>query len=212
MALLVTVTAPVALPSVVGLKLIESVKACPDARVTGVPAPFTEKPVPLAVIWEICTFEFPEFVTTTLCVDRPLVVTFPKFRLVALNESVCVEAIPVPLRLRFDGRSRHIAHERDAARCCSRGGWQELHVEIAGSPWIQRYRQAQSAGAETASRPVHLADRQYTSSGVAHFHGLRIRSAYRDIPETNAGWRKRQRLPARRCRSPQSPSWNPWNW
>lgn len=53
LALLVTVTDPLALPTVVGLKPIEIVRVCPDVTVTGVLAPLTEKPVPLALICEI---------------------------------------------------------------------------------------------------------------------------------------------------------------
>jgi hypothetical protein len=49
-ALLVTVTDPLALPVVVGLKPIEIVRVCPDVSVTGVLAPLIEKPAPLAVI------------------------------------------------------------------------------------------------------------------------------------------------------------------
>ena len=38
------------------------------------------------------------FVTTTLCEDVPPVLTFPKLRLAVLSESVCVVAMPVPLK------------------------------------------------------------------------------------------------------------------
>ena len=40
-ALLVTVTDPLALPAVLGLKPIDSVKICPGVRVKGVPKPLT---------------------------------------------------------------------------------------------------------------------------------------------------------------------------
>jgi len=40
---------------------------------------------------------------TTLCEDVPPVLTFPKLRLVALKESVCVVAMPVPLKARTAG-------------------------------------------------------------------------------------------------------------
>lgn len=102
-ALLVTVTDPFAPPATLGLKLIETVKVCPGVRVTGVPAPPTPKPAPFALTCEICTLEFPVFVMTTLCEDVPPAFTFPKLRLVLLNESDFVEAMPVPLKARTAG-------------------------------------------------------------------------------------------------------------
>src|SRR5271165_3896351 len=57
----------------------------------------------MAVTCEIWTLEFPVFVMTTLCEDVPPVLTFPKLRLVVLKESVCVVAMPVPLKARTAG-------------------------------------------------------------------------------------------------------------
>lgn len=97
LAVLLTVTEPVALPAALGLKITPKVILCPAVRVTGVPAPLSVNPAPLSVIWEMDTLVLPEFVTVTLCVDDDPVFTFPKPRFVLLNVSTCVDATPVPL-------------------------------------------------------------------------------------------------------------------
>ena len=94
-----TVIVPVALPAAAGLKITPNVRLCPAVRVTGVPAPVRVNPAPLSVICKTVTLALPEFFTVTLCVDDEPVFTFPKPRLVVLNVSNCVAAIPVPLRL-----------------------------------------------------------------------------------------------------------------
>lgn len=66
--------------------------------VTGVPAPLRLNPVPLAAIVDTVTSEFPVLVTVTVLVDDVPLFTFPKLRLEVLNEIVCVEVTPFPVR------------------------------------------------------------------------------------------------------------------
>lgn len=87
-ALLVTLTEPVSLPAAFGLKITLKVVFCPSLRVTGVPVPVRLKPLPVALICETVTLEFPELVTVTLCVAEDPALTFPKAMLVVLNVSV----------------------------------------------------------------------------------------------------------------------------
>lgn len=96
-AVLVTVTVPVSVPATVGLKTTPNVRLCPTDSVTGALAPVSVKPVPLALICETVTPEFPEFVTVTFFVDDVPVFTLPKDRLVVLNVSARLAATPVPL-------------------------------------------------------------------------------------------------------------------
>lgn len=96
-ALLTTVTAPVKLPAVVGENSTPKVRLCEGASVTGVPAPLRAKLEPASDICEIVTLELPVFDMETLWVEEPPSLTLPKLRLFVLKESVCVEAIPVPL-------------------------------------------------------------------------------------------------------------------
>ena len=102
-ALLVTVTLPLAPPAALGAKMTLNVMVCDGLNVTGVFAPLTVNPAPLAVMPEICTFELPVFVMVMPCVDEEPTVTLPKFTLVGLNESVCVAATPVPLNASVPG-------------------------------------------------------------------------------------------------------------
>jgi hypothetical protein len=96
-ALLVTVTVPVSVAAVVGLNTTLNVIVWFGVSVTGVFAPVKLKPVPFSLIWVICTFPLPVFVAVTGSVDELPVFTFPKFRLVVLNDSVSDCATPVPL-------------------------------------------------------------------------------------------------------------------
>jgi len=96
-AVLVTVTEPVSLPATLGLKITLNVVLCPALRLTGVLAPVIANPVPLSLICEIVTFEFPEFVKVTFCVAVDPIFTFPKAILVVLKVKACVAATPVPL-------------------------------------------------------------------------------------------------------------------
>ena len=56
-------------------------------------------PAPTAVTLEMVTFEFPVFVTVTLCELLLPTFTFPKLRLAGLTARVRVTAIPEPVRL-----------------------------------------------------------------------------------------------------------------
>ena len=96
-ALLVTVNVPFTLPAEAGLKLGAMVRVCEGESVTGVLAPFTPNPVPLGIICEIVTSEFPVFVMPTFSETDPAVATFPKPMLVLVNASVRMAATPVPL-------------------------------------------------------------------------------------------------------------------
>jgi hypothetical protein len=97
-ALLDTVTVPLDVPAVVGLKLTPKVNVWDAARVTGVPAEVSAKPVPLTAICEICTAEFPVLVTTTLCDEDVPVSTLPKLKLFVLKERPKVAVTPLPVR------------------------------------------------------------------------------------------------------------------
>lgn len=94
--MLVTVTLPLALPAVVGLKTTPNVNVCDGVSVTGPLTPFNVYPVPLTAIDDICTFVLPVFVIVSFFVEEVPVFTVPKARLAELNESVCVAATPVP--------------------------------------------------------------------------------------------------------------------
>lgn len=96
-ALLVTVTVPLSVPTALGVKITLNVVDWPEVRVTGVLAPLRAKLVPLCTICEIATFAFPVLLTVTVCVDDDPVFTLPKLRDVELKERRCVAAIPVPL-------------------------------------------------------------------------------------------------------------------
>ena len=96
-ALLVTVTVPVSVVAVVGLNTTLKVIVWFGVSVTGVFAPVKLKPVPFSLTCAICTFPLPVFVAVTGSVDELPVFTFPKLRLVVLNDSVSDCATPVPL-------------------------------------------------------------------------------------------------------------------
>lgn len=87
-ALLVTVTDPLSLPAALGLKITSNIMFWPAFRVTGVLAPVKLKPLPVSVICETVTLEFPELVIVTLCVAEDPVLTFPKAMFAVLNVNV----------------------------------------------------------------------------------------------------------------------------
>jgi len=97
-ALLVTVTEPVAFPATVGAKITLNVRLWVGVRVTGVFAPLRLNPVPEAATLEMATLALPVLVTVTVCAAEVPVFTLPKLRLVVLNESTMVEATPVPVK------------------------------------------------------------------------------------------------------------------
>jgi hypothetical protein len=98
LALLVIVTDPLAFPDNSGAKITLNVRACVGVKVTGVPAPLRLNPAPLTMIDETVTSELPVLVTVTVFVKDSPIVRLPKLRLVLLNDTVCVELTPLPLR------------------------------------------------------------------------------------------------------------------
>src|SRR5262249_57472736 len=96
LALLATVTAPVAFPATVGLKITAKVRLCVGVRVAGVPAPLRLNPVPAARMLEIVTLAFPVLVAVTDCVAEAPVSTLPKLKFWVLNETPWVHATPQP--------------------------------------------------------------------------------------------------------------------
>lgn len=97
-ALLVTVTLPVTLPTAAGAKMTLKEVLCPAATVTGNPIEDRLKPVPLAVTCEMVTLAFPVLLIVTVCVALVPVVRLPKLKELGFAESSKVDATPVPLR------------------------------------------------------------------------------------------------------------------
>ena len=77
-ALLVTVTLPLALPAVVGSNTTENDVLCPALSVRGRARPVTEKPVPVRLSLDNETLALPVLVSVTVCVELVPVVTLPK--------------------------------------------------------------------------------------------------------------------------------------
>jgi len=96
-ALLTTVTLPARLPVEVGAKLTVNDVDWPAARLNGSVIPLVLKPVPVALICEMETLEFPVFEIATLCVALEPVARFPKLSDAGDAESCSVVAKPVPL-------------------------------------------------------------------------------------------------------------------
>jgi hypothetical protein len=83
-ALLMIVTLPVTLPEAAGAKITFMVTDAPGLRISPVEMPFTLKPAPEIVTFEMETLEPPVFVSVTGCVLLLATFTFPKLRLEAL--------------------------------------------------------------------------------------------------------------------------------
>jgi len=99
LALLVTTTEPVTLPTAAGAKLTVSVAVWEGFSVAGAVSPLTANPAPLGEMLEICTTAFPVFVRVTCCVGLLPIATLPKLRLVGLALNCPVgAALPVPLK------------------------------------------------------------------------------------------------------------------
>ncbi len=100
LALLVTVTVPVAFPTAVGANIAVKLKVWEGATVAGVLTPVTLNPVPLTAMLDIVAAAFPVFVSVICWVALLLVETFPKLTLagLALNCPTAVED-PVPVKL-----------------------------------------------------------------------------------------------------------------
>jgi hypothetical protein len=94
-ALLVTVTLPATLAAAAGVKVTFSVAVCAGARICPVETPLAVNPAPVMLTFETVTFEFPAFVNITLSMLLLPMLTFAKFRLVALVLSRYVAAFTV---------------------------------------------------------------------------------------------------------------------
>jgi hypothetical protein len=95
-ALLVTATLPLTLPTLVGANLTVTVVDWPGFRVTFAP-PLADTPVPLNERPKIVTLEFPVSVKVTVAEELLPTVTFPKFSVVALAEITREPDTPVPV-------------------------------------------------------------------------------------------------------------------
>jgi len=95
-ALLVMVTLPERLAAVAGANITLNVVDCPAARASGTVKPATLNPVPLSLICETVTLEFPVFVTLTLCVVLVPVAMLPKLSDTGLAVSCSAGATPMP--------------------------------------------------------------------------------------------------------------------
>jgi hypothetical protein len=84
-AVLVTVSVPVALPPTVGAKVTLRLVDRPGAKTNGRPGLVTVKPDPAAVTWEIVTSPVPVLVRTEGRMALSLTVTSPKLMLAALE-------------------------------------------------------------------------------------------------------------------------------
>jgi hypothetical protein len=78
-ALLLTLTDPLAAPFVDGVNVTFTAVLCPGLRIKPAVPPAL-KPAPDTITWEIVTFEFPALVNVTFC--EPLLdkFTLPKFK------------------------------------------------------------------------------------------------------------------------------------
>ena len=85
-ALLVIDTLPLVLVAVVGAKVTEKFAVTPAAIDCPEPIPLVLKPDPVMDAWEMLTDVVPVFVTLTVCVAALPTATFPKLRLLALDE------------------------------------------------------------------------------------------------------------------------------
>jgi hypothetical protein len=96
-ALLVIVTAPVRFPAVPGANCTTTVTLCVGVSVTADPPLVIENPVPVAAIDDIATSPLPVSVMLKLLVVELPVFTLPKTKFVALNDSVRLAVVPVPV-------------------------------------------------------------------------------------------------------------------
>src|SRR2546426_1178129 len=83
-ALLTTVTLPVKLPEVAGLKITLKVVLCPAPKVSGGVRPMVVNPTPEALIWEMVTLELLMLVRVIVCERVLLTVTLPNRRVVGV--------------------------------------------------------------------------------------------------------------------------------
>jgi hypothetical protein len=96
-ALLAIVTVPVTAPADVGSNVMLSVAVWLGVNTNPAATPLALNPAPVTPTLEIVTFEFPLFVSVTVCDVLVPSVTFPKLTVVGLAPSNFVAATPVPL-------------------------------------------------------------------------------------------------------------------
>ena len=94
-ALLVTVTLPVTLAAVAGVKVTFNVAVCAGVKICPVVTPLAVNPAPEMLTLETVTFEFPAFVNVTLSMLLLPMLTFAKPKLVVLALSRNVAAFTV---------------------------------------------------------------------------------------------------------------------
>ena len=102
-ALLLTTTAPLALPAPVGEKFAVSAAVCPGVKVVFAPTPVIEKCAPLTATLEIVTSEFPVFVSVSPCDPLLPSNTSPKANPVVLGVSARVDVTLVPFNASING-------------------------------------------------------------------------------------------------------------
>jgi len=96
-ALLAIVTDPLTPPVLFGAKTTPISAVCPGAIVVPLTPLFTLNPVPVVLICDTVTLEFPMFAMATPSVLVFPTISFPKFRLVADREMLLVATAPLPL-------------------------------------------------------------------------------------------------------------------
>jgi hypothetical protein len=97
-ALLTTVTVPLALPVTLGANTTFRFAVCPAESVVPLIPLVTLNPEPLTLICEMVKLEFPVFFAATSSGIDPPRISLPKFKLVVASEIVRVAVVPVPLK------------------------------------------------------------------------------------------------------------------
>jgi hypothetical protein len=96
-ALLATFRLPLTIPAALGANVTFMVALCPAASVAPLTPPLVVIPVPLIVIPDIVTLEFPVFFRVTGKVLELPTLVFPKPKLVGVAVIVLAVVTPVPL-------------------------------------------------------------------------------------------------------------------
>ncbi len=96
-ALLTSVTVPLALPVTLGANTTFRFAVCPAEIVVPLIPLVTLNPDPVTLICEMVRLEFPVFFTATSSGVDPPRISLPKFRLIVASEIVRVALAPVPL-------------------------------------------------------------------------------------------------------------------
>ena len=95
-ALLTTVTLPAKLPAEAGVNVTLKEVDWPAARLSGSVIPLVLKPVPVALICEMETLEFPVLEIVTFCAEEDPVARLPKLSDAGDTESWSVLTMPAP--------------------------------------------------------------------------------------------------------------------